>query len=850
MKKNSIFCIMWCILLSTNSYSQLTTLLNFTGASNGSSPRGSLISDGTFLYGMTELGGANNLGTIFKIKPDGTGYQKLLDFDGTLKGSNPKGSLYFDGTFLYGMTKAGGNTNIGTIFKIKPDGTSFLKLFDFASATGSAPEGSLISDGTFLYGMTTTGQKVFKIKPDGTNYVILYSFNFGISGYPQESLFYDGNFLYGLTGTSNIAGTIFKIKTDGTGFVTLKVFLINGSSYPDGFQPVGHLISDETFLYGVTGSGGSFNSGTIFKIKPDGTGFQVIYNFTTALPGGGCGYPSASLFYDGSTYLYGTAAFGGAGGLKLFKIKRDGTNFQNFYSFTGSTFNNQTGNLISDGTYLYGMSTGGNGGSVFKYQYCNISAPTVSSNGPVCTGNTLSLTASTVTGSTYTWTGPNGFTSTEQNPIVSTNATTAMGGIYICVAQIDGCSSQASIDVIINQATAGNNGPVCSGNTLSLTASSIPGATYFWTGPNGFSSTSQNPTVSLTTSAMAGVYSVYTVANGCTNPTPGTTTVVINPIPSSATASNNGPVCIGNILLLTASTITGATYSWTGPNGFTSTAQNPTISTSATATMGGFYSVIATVNGCSSIASTTTVEINKVTATNNGSVCVGNILSLFATPISGAVYSWTGPNGFTSSNQNPTVSTSATSAMAGVYGVASTVNGCTSAASVTIVTVNPAIANPTGNISQNFIQGQTLSNLQVTGTNLTWYANQTDAVNHANPILNSTLLVNGATYYVTQTNNGCESSSLAITATVALGLTDFLKDRFTYYPNPVNTILNFENNNTISIITLFNFLGQVIQENEINSLTGQLDMSKLPIGNYLLRFKTDNGDTTIKLIKY
>ncbi len=100
MKKVQIFCTIVFMLISTISYSQFTSLLNFAGTTNGQNPKGSLISDGTFLYGMTELGGANNLGTVFKIMPDGTGYVKLLDFDGDNKGTNPTGSLYFDGTYL------------------------------------------------------------------------------------------------------------------------------------------------------------------------------------------------------------------------------------------------------------------------------------------------------------------------------------------------------------------------------------------------------------------------------------------------------------------------------------------------------------------------------------------------------------------------------------------------------------------------------------------------------------------------------------------------------------------------------------------------------------------------------
>ena len=393
--------------------------------------------------------------------------------------------------------------------------------------------------------------------------------------------------------------------------------------------------------------------------------------------------------------------------------------------------------------------------------------PTAGNNGPVCTGNVLSLTASTISGATYSWTGPNGFTSTQQNPIVSTNATTAMAGIYTVAATANGCPSQpGSTTVIINQATAGNNGPVCSGHTLSLTASTIPGATYYWTGPNGFSSTAQNPTVNASaTSAMAGVYSVYTTANGCTSPTPGTTNIVVNPIPSTPTAGNNGPVCVGNTLSVTSSPVTGATYSWTGPNSFTATQQNPTVSASATTAMGGIYSVIATISSCASIAGTTTVEINRITASNNGPVCVGKTLSLSATTVTGATYSWTGPNGFTSSQQNPTVSTSATSAMGGIYSATSTVNGCTSPASVTIVTINPEAAAPIVISPVTYCQNATASPLTATGSGLLWYTTPTGGTGSSTAPTPSTTTAGITIYYVSQTV-GCESQRASISVII------------------------------------------------------------------------------------
>ena len=141
------------MLCTLNSSAQFIKLLDFAGSSNGSMPEySSLISDGIFLYGMTNQGGTNGMGVIFKIRPDGTGYTKLLDFAGAINGKNPKRDLYLDGLFLYGMTANGGTNDMGVIFKIKTDGTGYSKLLDFAgTSNGLCPSGNLISDGTYMY---------------------------------------------------------------------------------------------------------------------------------------------------------------------------------------------------------------------------------------------------------------------------------------------------------------------------------------------------------------------------------------------------------------------------------------------------------------------------------------------------------------------------------------------------------------------------------------------------------------------------------------------------------------------------------------------------------------------------
>ena len=292
------------------SYSKL---LDFTGI-NGSSPVGDIYYDGTFLYGMTQRGGLHDSGTVFKIMRDGTGYSKLLDFGG-INGNNPFGSLIYDGTFLYGMTAVGGINNTGTIFKIDLNGSSYSKLHDFdvqGGTNGNNPTGSLISDGTYLYGMAKYGGAnglgmIFKIMLDGSSYTKLFDFSGTASGsWPNGSLMTDGTFLYGTTseGGLNDQGSIFKIKYDGTSYTKLHDF----AGGVLGNWPKANLLSAGGLLYGTASAGGVNNMGIIFKLKTDGTEYADQLDFSGTANGS---TPFGSLISDG-TFLYGMTMAGGA----------------------------------------------------------------------------------------------------------------------------------------------------------------------------------------------------------------------------------------------------------------------------------------------------------------------------------------------------------------------------------------------------------------------------------------------------------------------------------------------------------------------------------------------------------
>ena len=264
-----------------------------------------------------------------------------------------------------------------------------------------------------------------------------------------------------------------------------------------------------------------------------------------------------------------------------------------------------------------GCSGGTSSGSAIVTVNATPAMPTPSNSGPICSGQTLNLFANT-TAPGYSWTGPSSFSSSLQNPTIS-NATTAATGTYNLTVTSNGCTSaagstSATVNPIPATPTASNNGPMCSGSTLTLSTPTVTGATYSWTGPSSFSSSLQNPSIPNATSAASGTYGVtVTDTNDCTSAA-GTTIATVNAIPATPSPSNNGPICSGQDLNLFANT-TADSYSWTGPNSFSSTQQNPSIASATTAAT-GTYSVIVTVNGCTSAAGSTTALVTALQITS------------------------------------------------------------------------------------------------------------------------------------------------------------------------------------------------------------------------------------------
>lgn len=504
---------------------------------------------------------------------------------------------------------------------------------------------------------------------------------------------------------------------------------------------------------------------------------------------------------------------------------------------------------------------------------------TVSNNGPLCAGDTLRLYASTVPTSgsyTYSWTGPQSFTSSTLNPTINNPATTNSGD-YILTATLNGCKGKdtTTAEVKLRPATptASSNSPVCPGTNLNLTSSSTtPGVTYSWGGPS-YSSSSQNPTISPATFSNAGSYTVTANLNGCNSST-ATTNVVVQVTTPTPSASSNSPVCTGGTLQLNSSSIAGATYNWNGPAAFSASTQNPTTG-NVTLGMAGKYVVTATINGCISLPDTVTVVVNNgpqvnVYANPNDSICIGKSVTFVAISTNGGtspVYQWLKnnvaiPGAFSASYVTSGISTG------DVFSCVLT-NGTTCATATSDTSSNISMTalpylTPTVSISANPstpLSPYQLVTFTATATNAgnepkyQWRVNGKDVVGATSFTWGTYIINDHDTVTVVVTSNYLcpqpdTASSNAIGVSVLTSVDDVNNlSGIGMYPNPNNG--NFTISGTLKSgkelsIEVLNTIGQIVFADKTlvinNALNKQVNLSGIANGVYILRLKA-GGET-------
>jgi gliding motility-associated-like protein len=325
-----------------------------------------------------------------------------------------------------------------------------------------------------------------------------------------------------------------------------------------------------------------------------------------------------------------------------------GTNNQVVTNQTSGTITetliNTTGAAVNV-TYVITPLAGNCSGPAFNYVVTVYPTPIVNSPGTatICNGTTdnYAVTFSTP-GVNFSWSrdtvsgisnaAVSGQTAGVIKEVLYNTTNAPVNVTYVFNYQTGNCAGTTfNLVITVNPrvvVTSTASGTACSGSPQNhVLTSNIPSATFSWSraAVPGIS----NPAVTNQTSGTIDeslintdivplnvIYIITPMANGCPG-TPYTYVVKVSPQMANPIANSNSPVCLGTTINLSTPPVTNAQYLWTGPNGYTSTLQNPEI-TNVSAAEAGTYSLVDIVNGCSSPTTTVLVMIDQPPVANAG----------------------------------------------------------------------------------------------------------------------------------------------------------------------------------------------------------------------------------------
>lgn len=479
-----------------------------------------------------------------------------------------------------------------------------------------------------------------------------------------------------------------------------------------------------------------------------------------------------------------------------------------------------------------------------------------SSNSPVCNNGTLNLSAVTISGATYAWTGPNGFSSSAQNPSV-TNMSTAKEGTYTLTVTVGSCSQTAytigaiaenlgpNISMIpltgllhqyklngnASDAMGTNPGALQNAPTPTSDRFGVSNKAYAFNGSSQYMSstlTYNNPgnftlslwfkTTTTTGGKMIGLggnqtgqsgnydrhifmndagqvyFGVYPGAVRLLNTTASYNDGNWHMVTASLSSSNGMSLYIDGVLVSTDPTTTTAenyTGYWRlGYDNLTGWGI-----TASSFYFNGSLDDVLIYNRAITPSEVTTLYNATGGANNDGPVCFGSTVNLSATTIGGATYSWTGPNSFSSSVQNPSLTFSA--AAAGTYTVNVSQGGCTS-------------------IGYTNIKASTVTGQWTGYTNTDWNTN-TNWCNNAVPTASTDVTIPASVSNM-PTNNGT-ANLRNLTISPSASLTNSATGTFNVYGN-------FANNGTYNDDGFTVFTGSTAQ-----TLTGATTLHSVIVNN-------------------
>ncbi|GGB76063.1 hypothetical protein GCM10007424_15060 [Flavobacterium suaedae] len=507
---------------------------------------------------------------------------------------------------------------------------------------------------------------------------------------------------------------------------------------------------------------------------------------------------------------------------------------------------------LEPGTILYVRTWGYNGTTgqfdIAAYaEPCDVAAPAGDAAQELTLGDTLEDLD--VDGDNLTWYSDAELTTEIDATTVAVDGTT----YYVTQTEVACVSEALAITVTVTDPCEGVTAPTAEatqeltlGDTLeAIVVTGMDGADYTW-----YSDVELTTEIDATTVAVDGTtYYVVQTFEDCVSDALAITVTVTDPCEgvTAPTAEATQELTLGDTLeAIVVTGMAGADYTW-----YSDAELTTEIDVTTEAVDGTTYYVVQTFEDCVSDALAITVTVTDPcegvtapTAEATQELTLGDTLeAIVVTGMAGADYTWYSDAELTTEIDATTAAVDGTT-----YYVVQTFEDCVSdALAITVTVIDPCegITAPTGDAVQDFTEGQTLADLEVTGDNLTWYSD----AELTTEIDATTVLTDEATYYVTQTIGECTSEALAVTVNQVANTDVFGKNNFTYYPNPVTDVFTLSAQEEIKKVTIFNMLGQEVYTNGFQSNTVELDLSQLSAGSYFVNVSTANASKVVKILK-
>ena len=377
--------------------------------------------------------------------------------------------------------------------------------------------------------------------------------------------------------------------------------------------------------------------------------------------------------------------------------------------------------------------------------------PEIEHQDSYCEGEAAELTVSNhvSAGNTFRW-YLNGvlYSTQSSNTFIIPNIDNDLNGKWTLIVDDGSCESEISEEIdlsleAIPNIGASNNGPVCEGDSIRLTASFIPNATYEWSDPMGTRFFDRE----ISPLAVPGIYTVtVTSSNGCQNST--STLVEVGLRPQITALSNSATECMENnssfVLNPTIFPPGNYQYKWTGPDNFSSDEKNPVIS-NIDQDNAGVYQLVVIEDECSSEIAETFVEYTIIpdaaVIMGDTAVCENACLMLeIIDPITdpNAEWIWQTPQGLIRTSEAMLKINSFNNTLQGNYSVYQELNDCRSkiSNSINVISIDE-IARPRINGSTTICEGEAIELIanSVSASLYYWILPSGDTIIQNSPIL-------------------------------------------------------------------------------------------------------------------